>query len=157
MSLQEDLALGYGRNAEYIKKHVEGLTQADTVKQPPFNANCMNWVLGHVIGSRDGVLKMLGKKGLLTEAQAKRYGYGSAPVCADGPDLLKLEDAIKLLDKGQTKLAAALKAATAEDLAKPMKTFLGDTTLGTMLVVMYGHDSNHVGQAEMLRELALKK
>jgi hypothetical protein len=157
MSLQENLAAAYERNAAALKKYVEGLSQKDTVIQPPFNVNCMNWVLGHFVGSRDSVLKLLGEKPVLTETQAKRYGFGSAPVCADGPDLIKLDAMLKLIDKGQEQIATGLKRATAADLDKPTKSFLGDTTVGNMLLVMYGHDSNHVGQAEMLRELALKK
>jgi uncharacterized damage-inducible protein DinB len=157
MSVQQDLAFSYGRNVESLKTLVKGLSHKDTVVQPPFHANCMNWVLGHIAGSREGVLAMLGEKPLLTPEQAKRYGYGSEPVCEDGPDLIKLDEEMALIERSQERIAAALQRATQADLDKATKSFLGETTVGTMLLVMFGHECFHVGQVEMLRELALAK
>lgn len=157
MSIQQDFANDYGRNVASLKALVKGLSHSDSIVQPPFNANCMNWVLGHIVGSRDGVLALLGEKPLMSSEHAKRYGYGSAPVCEDGPDLLQLDAAMALLERSQERLAAALQRATQADLDKATKSFLGDTTVGNMVLVMFGHECFHVGQVEMLRELALKK
>jgi hypothetical protein len=155
MNTMEDLARAYGRNMATLKKHVEGLTHAQTVRQLPFPGNCMNWVLGHIAGSRDQVLKYLGEPPVMTPEQAKRYGYGSAPVCDDGPDVVKLEELLAIIERSQERLAAALTRATVTQMDQPVQSFLGQTTVGNMALVLYGHECAHVGQVEMLRELAL--
>jgi len=36
-----------------------------------------------------------------------------------------------------------------------MKAFYGDTTLGQFLFFLYWHETYHVGQTELLRDVAL--
>jgi len=155
MITANDLAKAFAFNVRGAKELCKGLTHADSILQPPARGNCLNWVLGHILDTRDGVLKLLGQPGILSEEQCKRYGYGSQPVCEDGADILKLEDAMALLDKSQLALEAALAAASEETLAKDHKSFMGVTSLAFFILIMYRHESYHLGQAELLRELAI--
>ena len=77
MITREDLLRGIRFNTQRAKAAVEGLTHEDALLQPPVPGNCMNWVLGHMVSSRHEALETLGQPALMTEAQAKRYGYGS--------------------------------------------------------------------------------
>jgi uncharacterized damage-inducible protein DinB len=155
MITRQELAAAFAFNLRGAKELTIGLNHADSVLQPPARGNCLNWVLGHMLDTRNDVLKLLGQSGFLTEAQAKRYGYGSQPVCEDGGDILKLETAMALLEKSQSAIEAALGAASEETLAKEHKSFMGTTTLAFFLLIMYRHESYHLGQAELLRELAI--
>jgi hypothetical protein len=55
----QDLSNAFARNASIIKMQAEGLTNEDSLRQLPFHGNCLNWVLGHIVVSRDSVLETL--------------------------------------------------------------------------------------------------
>jgi uncharacterized damage-inducible protein DinB len=149
-----DLIAGLERNLSVIKAQTEGLSHADSVLQPPFRGNCLNWVLGHMADTRNGMLQLLGEEAILSENHAKRYGYGSEPVCGDAGDILTLEQLIAVLKQGQSALAARLEGITPEELAQETESFLGTTTLGKLMFFLFWHESYHVGQTEILRQLA---
>jgi uncharacterized damage-inducible protein DinB len=151
-----DLIGGLERNLGLVKAQTEGLSHADSLLQPPFRGNCLNWVLGHMAGTRNTMLSFLGEEPILSEAQAQRYGYGSEPVCGDADDILTLEEVLAVLAQGQSALAAKLQETSAEEFAREVESFLGTTTLGRLIFFLYWHESYHVGQTELLRQLAGK-
>jgi hypothetical protein len=113
-------------------------------------------VLGHIACYRSGILELLGEKPVMTPEQAKRYAAGSAPVLADGPDVIKLETLISMIEQAQEGISAGLKRATPADLAKQVETRQGPVALALRLVSLLSHESYHSGQPELLRELAKK-
>lgn len=150
----QDLVAMFAHNLNVVKAQTKGLNQADSVLQPPFRGNCMNWVLGHVVDNRNTILQRLGQAPILTEAQAKRYGYGSEPVCADGSDILRLETMLDLLAQSQATIESSLGSMSEEALARQVQSFRGTTSLGQFLFFLYYHETYHVGQLELLRQLA---
>ena len=151
-----DLVKALERNLDIIKSQTQGLAHADSVLQLPFRGNCLNWVLGHIATNRSNILQALGEKPILSEAQLKRYGYGSEPVCADDEDILRLEQLLRTLEQSQKALTASLQKIGAEELAREVQSFLGTTTLGQLVFFLYWHESYHTGQTEALRQLAGK-
>jgi hypothetical protein len=151
-----DLIQGLERNLGIIKAQTEGLSHADSLLQLPFRGNCLNWVLGHIASNRNMMLLFLGEEAILSEAKAKRYGYGSEPVCGDEGDILTLEQLLVVLEQGQGALTATLQKIAAEELAREVQSFLGTTTLGQLIFYLYWHESYHTGQPEFLRQLAGK-
>ena len=156
MITTKDLISALERNLDIIKSQTQGLSHADSVLQLPFRSNCLNWTLGHIATSRCNMLQALGEKSILSEAQHKRYGYGSEPVCADGEDILKLEQLLTVLEQSQKALTACLQTIGAEELAREVQSFLGTTTLGQLVFFLYWHETYHTGQTEALRQLAGK-
>ena len=150
----EDLITAYERNLGITKRQVEGLSHQDCLLQPPFRGNCMNWVLGHIAGDRNQVLGLLGEKPLLSKSEVARYGYGSEPVCEDGEGILTMEKLLDVLERSQEGIAAGLRRMGPQDLAQDAQSHLGTTTLGQLLFFRYWHESYHVGQTELLRQLA---
>ena len=108
MITMTDLTSEFGRNVDIIKAQTQGLTHADTLLQLPFRGNCMNWVLGHMADSRNNLLQFLQHKPILNEAELKRYGNGSEPVCGDGDDIAaKVEEVmIRVMDGRVLQLGA---------------------------------------------------
>ena len=151
-----DLVKALERNLDIIKSQTQGLAHADSVLQLPFRGNCLNWVLGHIATNRSNILQALGEKPILSEAQLKRYGYGSEPVCADDEDILRLEQLLRTLEQSQKALTASLQKIGAEELAREVQSFLGTTTLGQLVFFLYWHETYHTGQTEALRQLAGK-
>jgi hypothetical protein len=152
----QDLVGALERNLGIIRGQIQGLTHADSLLQPPFRGNCLNWVLGHLAANRNTMLLFLGEAPLLSEAHARRYGYGSEPVCDAGTDILTLERLLAALEQGQSALAARLGKITDEELAREVQSFLGATTLGQLVFYLYWHECYHTGQTELLRQLAGK-
>jgi hypothetical protein len=149
-----ELLEAFDRNWHIIQAQTEGLSHQDCLLQPPFRGNCMNWVLGHIAGTRNDLLLAVGEKPVLTEAQSARYGYGSEPVCADGEDVIPLQRLLGMLQHSQERLAAALPRLTAQDLARMVRDHRGEITLANRLFFLYFHETYHTGQTELLRQLA---
>ena len=154
MITPQELAAAYARNVHLLEQQTAGLSHADSVLQPPFRGNCLNWVLGHIIENRNTVLGLLGQPAIITPGQAGRYGYGSEPVWADSDDLIRLEEQLALLKKSQATIDAVLPAMSEEELAVQVDSFMGPQTLGFMLFFRYYHETYHAGQTELLRQLA---
>jgi hypothetical protein len=92
MLTPRQLAEAFGRNVGVIRMQADGLTHADSVRQPASRGNCLNWVVGHIAEARNDVLALLGADPALDPAIATRYAYQSPPVLAAGPDVAPLAD-----------------------------------------------------------------
>lgn len=154
MLTPRQLADAFGRNADVIRMQAAGLAHADSVRQLASRGNCLNWVVGHIVEGRNDVLELVGSGPVLDPAGASRYAYQSAPVLADGPDIVPLEDLLAALDKSQETLAVRLAALTDEECRHQITLPSRTTTLGERLFYLYFHETYHTGQTEPLRQLA---
>ncbi len=154
MITPERLAEAFADNLGILQMQVKGLSHQDSLLQPPFRGNSLNWVLGHILESRNGVLGLLGEQEVMTKAEAARYGYGSEPVTGEGPGVLRLEDLLTRLERAQERIAAGLKRAKAEDLAQERDFGWRKATVGDQAFFLYFHETYHTGQTEYLRQLA---
>lgn len=151
---QKQLADAFALNVRIMKSQAEGLSHADSLRQPPFRGNCLNWVLGHLLLNRNRVLAVLGQEPVLDGDTLSRYETGSEPVTGDEDGILTLEELLDGMVAGQEKIAAGLQQASAEDLAQEIQAGERTMTLGRRLFGLYFHDTYHTGQTEMLRQLA---
>ena len=149
----EQLGKEFKRNTRVIEMQTEGLTHADSLLQPEARGNCMNWVLGHIVASRDTVLKMLGQERLLSESENKRYNNGSEPILEDGEDVIRLERLLELIQEGQERIEESLAKLELKDMDE-MVGKKGNTRFGDRLHFWYFHETYHTGQTEYLRQLA---
>jgi len=150
----QDMVERFARNWEIIQLQTKGLSHAQCLLQPPFRGNCMNWVLGHIVDTRNSLLLALGEKPILTEEESARYRHGSEPVLADGKDVIPLERLLSLLQHSQERVNVALPRLTPDDLARKVKDHRGETTFGNRIFFLYYHETYHTGQTELLRQLA---
>ena len=150
----EALAKMFDVSYRVLLMHVEGLTQDDSLVQPPPAGNCLNWVLGHVVATRGQVLGLLGEQPVWTEEQAALYSRGSRGIKQNGSGVMSLDQLVSSLKTSQERLVAGLGRLTSADLAEP---FRNDTTLGDRLGFLQFHESYHSGQVALLRRLAGKE
>ena len=113
-----DLVRAFKRNTRIIEMQADGLSHADSLLQTEHNINCLNWVIGHVVQNRDQLLGALGRAAVLPPKVSRRYAQESDPVTEDGPNVLKLEELLELLNVSQDQVAEALGSMTAEDFAQ---------------------------------------
>jgi uncharacterized damage-inducible protein DinB len=137
----------FKRNHQVLHMQTRGLTHEDSLLTPPFRANCLNWVLGHIITYRNQALAWLGGDPVLDNEQSAPYNRESEPLRAQ--DALPLEQLLAGLDASQERLEAALAGLRAEDLERPVD----DRTLAQRLTFAFWHEAYHTGQTELLRQL----
>jgi hypothetical protein len=137
-----------------IRTQTEGLTQTDTLIQPQPSGNCMNWVLGHLLDNQITLLTLLGKETPVDPVLLERYLRDSEPVTGDGPGVLTLERLLDGLDRVQAALIARLGEISDADFIREIE-FRGRTiTIGWRVLFLNFHFTYHVGQLELLRQLA---
>jgi hypothetical protein len=144
----------YKRNLIVIKRQIDGLTHADSLIQPPFRGNCLNFILGHMAGSRQNVLEVLGVEGLMSEGQMARYTREADPIKEDGDDVMTLDQIMGVMDKSQTLISEHVLGLTEADLEKEVGEGDQKTTLGRRIEFLSWHEAYHTGQTEYLRQLA---
>ena len=146
------IAESFTRNYHVIHRQIDGLTHEDSLRQPPFRGNCLNWVLGHIVASRNGALAALGETPIWDEAEAEPYTRESDPI-VDDDQAYPLEKIVADLNQSQERLQAALERVPLEALAAQ---FDDERTVGERLAFLYWHETIHTGQTEFLRQLAGK-
>lgn len=137
-----------------IKAQTAGLAQADTLIQPSPGGNCMNWVLGHTLESLLEMLELLGGEAPLDRLALSTYRRESEPVRGDGPGVWTLEALLDGHARVQAALAARLSQMSEADFAAEVRFGERVMTLGWRAFFLHFHHTYHVGQLEMLRQLA---
>ena len=155
MLTTKDLAVSFARSLSAVQTALQGISDTECMYQPPFNSNCVNWTLGHILENRNHVLKVLGEKPILTEEQAKRYGYGSPPVCQAGSDVLKLDEMLRLLEESQPRIEAGMAKISPAALAKEIEFARRKMTVEHQLLFMLCHDFTHAGELDVLKSLVV--
>lgn len=148
------LAELFDENLSIIKAQTKGLVHEQSLLQPPFRGNCLNWILGHILGGRDEVLNALGAEKVLTPELDSRYGYGSNPICGEEEGILRLERILDLLQLNQDRLNLALQTVSDATLAEERVMGPFRKPCSGLIVQLFAHDSYHTGQTDILRQLA---
>ena len=156
MSAADILGL-FRTNYYVITQQLDGLTHEDSLLQLPFRGNCMNWVLGHILVSREGLLKEhMGIAGEWTADEIARYQYDSEPiVSADDPAILSLDRLLADFERTQKQLEDGFAEISEAQLAIIVDQERQRTAGYSMLFTAW-HEGYHVGQLEYLRQLAGK-
>jgi hypothetical protein len=137
-----------------IKMRIEGLTHADSMKQLPFPANCMNWNIGHIMVYREQYLGIIDGVSAADPAEFALYGAGSEPL-TDSAKAMPLDTLIERLDASSNRLKAAFQSLPPEKLKEPYESHAGQTVDDYLHFYVVVHEALHLGQLEILRELAL--
>ncbi len=137
-----------------IKDQTEGLSQADTLIQPQPSGNCMNWVLGHILESQVTLLTVVGGTSPIDPAELDIYQRGSDPITGGRPGVLPLEYLVEKIDAVHTALVARLAEMDAADFSREIQQGERKYTLAWRFLFLHFHYTYHVGQLELLRQLA---
>ena len=141
------MMLHYSHNE--VERGLKALDHAQSVRQLPFEANCLNWIMGHVMAYRCKMLSLLNEPIPWTEAEIARYAYGSAPVL-NAEDCLPYERIVADFEAAGATVLARLEGLTAADLDAPT-TDPNFPTLGLLLLRWGRHEVYHIGQCDILR------
>lgn len=144
------------RSQWVLDRQTEGLSHADSLRQPAPRGNCLNWVLGHIALHREFMLATLGHEPVLSQEALARYVRGSQPITGDGDGVLPLDELLATLSSQQERLSSAIDTMPAESFTAPVqaKTDDPDATVLDELTVLAWHETYHLGQTEYLRQLS---
>ncbi len=146
----------YRLNLRLAHKQLDGLSHPDSLLQLPFQGNCLNWVVGHVIQGRSELLELLGKPPIWGQPEAAVYQTGSEPITPQNAGVaLPLEELLKLLEESQTRIEQTLQGLSADVLEKTIEQDGHPSTLGEMVNGYNWHETYHIGQMELLHQLAV--
>ena len=151
MTKSGTLAEYYGLTYRVIHRQLVGLTHEDSLLQPPFRGNCLNWVFGHIVSGRETVLTLLGEDLPWTEELSPRYNRNTEPI-SSAEQALPLEQLLGDLEESQTRILAGLQRISPEKL----EMVIDDETVNEKITFSHWHETYHVGQLELLRQLAGK-
>ncbi|MFI5370876.1 MAG: metalloregulator ArsR/SmtB family transcription factor [Candidatus Eisenbacteria bacterium] len=138
-----------------LHMNLEGITHEESLVQPQPGGNCIQWVVAHIVATRDQCLRLIGAEPVLPAELGKRFTRPAAALTDPG-DQRPLADWIADLDRSQERIAVAVSAFPTDRLAEP---FDGarlpgrPTTLAEALAFFHFHESYHVGQVGLLRRL----
>jgi hypothetical protein len=138
-----------------VKMQTEGLTNDDSLLQLPFNGICLNWVLGHIANYRDQFLTMLGASPVM-EDRGLRYQTDSDPLKEADEQTLPPEDLLAWIDHTQERPGSTLSRIDETALLQEVTRGEQKATVSNRLFFGYFHESYHVGQTELFRQLAGK-
>jgi hypothetical protein len=146
----QELIKDFEFNAWLIHNHVDGVSDEDSLLQPPFKANCLNWIVGHIVWRRNTCLVTLGLAPLLEELVAARYMTDSKPItsAAEARPFAQLLDD---LDHTQAALKAALEEASETALDQVVENDRGPKRVIEHLQGFHWHETYHIGQLDILR------
>jgi uncharacterized damage-inducible protein DinB len=137
-----------------IKQKTEALTHADSMKQLPFPANCMNWNIGHIVVYRDEYLGAIDGVSSASPTEFAVYGAGSAPL-TDDSKAIQLGSLLEKLEDSSARLKVALQTLSPDKLNEPYESHAGNTLDDYLQFYIIVHEAYHLGQLEILRELAV--
>jgi len=148
-----DLADTLRVNLIVLGKQTAGLTHGDSLRQPSPRGNCLNFVLGHIALHREYMLQDLGLEPEVGEGALARYAKDSDPIVEDSEEVLQLEDLIGIFGRQHDRIQVALDSLPEEELAQPAPLNESKTVAGHLLFLAW-HEGYHLGQTELLRQLA---
>ncbi|MGG5207999.1 hypothetical protein ACQWU4_03565 [Chryseobacterium sp. MIQD13] len=94
-------------NYKVILMNIDGITQEESMVFPNGEANCMNWILGHLLYIRNAFLETLGETSVWDDEKFSCYNRGAIPL--DRIDeLVTFEELKSYLQQSQDKLEAKL-------------------------------------------------
>jgi hypothetical protein len=137
-----------------IRNQTQGLLHDQSLLQPPFRGNCMNWVLGHVVLCREEILEVLGQPRAFPNQDWARYDSDSEPIVGDEAGVLSLDRLLEMLDQQAPRLTEALLTTSAEKYASEVLVGKNRRTVARRVLFYFFHEASHMGELGVLRQLA---
>ena len=133
-----------------VNANCEGVGHDESLESSA-GASPFNWVLGHIVGARHGMRRILGLEGATWSDDEKAiYARGSS---LDASRALPLGRLLADFNTAQEQILERLGKLTADELGAPCPDVLSgeDSTVGVQLGTLVFHECYHAGQLGVLR------
>lgn len=142
------LAKQFALNYLTLDRNLDGISHEHSLVGPTRGGNCINWVVGHILSTRNAGHQLLGIPLAWEDPIADRYTRGSKPMI-DAAEAVGLETLVALCRTSQGALYDALLSATEADFEREVE----DKPVGVQLAELSFHESYHAGQLGILRRV----
>ena len=139
-----------------MHRFIDGITHEESVYQLPFEHNCMNWILGHIVTNRSHVLETVGAAHEWREDVRALYHQDTQSVTPESPSI-KFKTLIAYLDESVELLEVALKDVSEAWLEENHTNYRGEKTRYAHVTSFHWHESFHLGQLEILKAFIQSK
>jgi len=140
----------YQFHTRIMHQFLDGISHKESVLQLPFEHNCMNWILGHIVTNRSHVLETVGAAHAWQDEVRELYHQDTQPVTPKSKSV-QFETLIAYLDESVELLAAALDNVSEEWLDENHTNYRGEKTRYAHVTSFHWHESFHLGQLEILK------
>jgi uncharacterized damage-inducible protein DinB len=143
----------------YVLKHNSlDVSDEESLRPPSDGGNSLNWILGHILSTRNSLLQLVGEASFWPKKQIELYKRGSEPV-TDGATAIAYTQLLSDLDSSQATLIHGLENLSADHLAQPAESPTGgdDETIGSVLAMLLFHEAYHAGQTGTMRHILGKE
>ncbi len=141
-------------NREIIKEQIKGLSESEMLIQPLNGGNCMLWTLGHLTNNLISILGILDGEKPEDLADLSHFKFGSEPVLGPVPGLLTASEIMEAYDVLHQVVLQKIAPMTDADFDEEINPFENPVRRGWMLFFMEFHHAYHIGQLELLHNLA---
>ena len=152
----EPLLTQLGYNANALRANVDGVSHEESLLQPQPGGNCLNWVVGHVVATRNQILRLLGKEPIWREERAARYARGGDPIAGPEEGVVAFEEILADFSRAQEAIVAGMNEISSDELEVLVPWFGKQQPKATALAGLVFHESYHMGQTGVLRRTAGK-
>lgn len=152
-AISNPLVVQLGYLNSILKGQTGDLTQEESLFQPPEGGNCINWLLGHIVTSRNQMLELLDRPPIWGQEKRVRYAQGSPPITVAGIGVLEIARLLEDYEATQRPILEALAAISDEELATRVPWFGGELDKSGVLGGFLFHEAYHLGQAGLVRRL----
>ncbi|MDQ3021939.1 MAG: hypothetical protein M3R36_15405 [Bacteroidota bacterium] len=142
--MNEEVKLFFTNNNYVLNKNLEGISQEESLKCPDAGGNCLNWIVGHIVVTRDSLHELLGVEKMCSDKIVGLYKRGSVPINAENAE--GIENLLKMYNDSQEKIIKILDE----------KDYKEDLEKSNELAGSGFHEAYHVGQTGVLRRVAGK-
>jgi uncharacterized damage-inducible protein DinB len=150
MSQTRLLSKLFEMNYEALFRNLDGITHAESLVEPKPAGNTINWILGHILASRNRLHQLLRLENAWSPELAHRYtgldGAGWTPASA-----VELRTIASALARSQQHLMAAFDHLPPQTLAARAND---GRTLAEVLGFFQFHEAYHTGQIALVRRIA---
>lgn len=150
------LARLFGLSNSVLEMNLAGVSHEESLVRPAGTGNSINWVLGHILVSRNAVLSLLGIDRIWSDGQSDPYRRGS-PGEIEADWVAPIESMKADLQRCQASMTRRFGELTAQDLDRPAPAPPGGgqtETIGDRLLFLHFHETYHAGQIGLLRRLS---
>jgi hypothetical protein len=133
-----------------IHRFVDGVTHEESILQLPFEHNCMNWILGHIVTNRSQVLETLKVQHAWKLEVRKLYHTETPPIWPES-NSVQFDVLIQYLNESLALLKFGLDAISDEQLEETHTNYRGEKTRYAHITGFHWHESFHLGQLEILK------
>lgn len=136
-------------------QNTQGFSDEESLRKPASAGNPLNWVVGHMVATRNHMFGSIGLEPFWSEEEIAKYDRGSKPY-ADGWSGLPFGKVLADFDASQNTLRKALENLTVEQLSAPLPADRNPfqlNSLGEMLAAFNFHEAYHAGQTGILRRI----